>query len=495
MPIKYLQKQESIKSEDMSTDEQNASESLAMSKVIKCEQMDHSDIETVEIKKEPTSRPCTPKVKLVIRNDGQHFTSSLADDGSSVSNDSIHQDDSVHLDTMETDLQNYKNSESNSDDISSRLYGASHLLNIKQELMNEECESMESDHWSDSNKPFKTYLDTDPSSNSPVSNSDIDVGMYGNSSLSPAENASQNEFEVHASDGGSGQGDGTCRNNVSSFEMSESVHHLGYHSSEKEPVCRDSFSENNLFHSHNFSHESDGLEREPFKSSFLSDLKAPFSLGSDLFKQTFEAGHSSKHGGRSVDSCDIGSAVSGLEGFHPTDPMSQYEPISSPEADHDESFSSLISHKVDSAYSIGMGDQKDPSHHSGDMPFNMPAFSSSHLEEKLRENMDDDEATTVYGDDSDRESDSQQELLKAQMESAINSIVSLNQDSSHHSPFSLDQSNKFFSHHSFLANPETESDSDTPGPSSPAQPDSPDNDTMDVSMDDDLDAAVNSILM
>ncbi|XP_033752150.1 BRD4-interacting chromatin-remodeling complex-associated protein-like isoform X2 [Pecten maximus] len=495
MPLRYLKKQESVKSEDMSMDEQDVSD---ISKVIKSEKI--SDSDTVEIKKEQTSRPCTPKVKLVIRSDGQNFTSSLAEDGSSDSNESSYHDN-VNMDTSEIERQNSSNSRSDSDDISKSLFGAPHLTNIKTEPVNDESESMESDHWSDSNKPFKLYLASD---NSPVSNSDLDTGGYGNSSPSPTCNEiTIGEYEVHS--GAVGSPDRSARRNSDSpsFEMNEgSVRHLisndsncdnnvmGYHSSEKQQLCINSFSEKDLYHSHDYPQQSESSDKQSFKPTFMSDSKVPFSIGKELFDRVVDdSSHSKQH--FSNDN-ELDSAVVDVGGFH----QSQYEPISSPEVDHDESFSSLITHKVDSAYTIGMGEHKDAPHISNsDMPFSVPAFSSAQLDVEPRETVEDDEATTLYSDDSDKESDSQQELLKAQMESAINSIVSLNQDSSVHSPFSLDQSNEFFTRHSYMTNPTTESESDTPGPSTPARSVTPEDDPNDVSMDDDLESAVNSILM
>ncbi|XP_060081481.1 BRD4-interacting chromatin-remodeling complex-associated protein-like [Ylistrum balloti] len=504
MPLRYLQKQESVKSEDVSMDEQDVSE---ISRVIKTEKINTSDSDTVEIKKEQLSRPCTPKVKLVIRSDGQNFTSSLAEDGSSDSNESSYHDNSVNMDTSEIERQNSSNSgRSDSEDISKGLFGAPRLSNIKTEPVNEECESMESDHWSDSNKPFKLYLETERSDNSPVSNSDLDTGGYRNSSPSPVDTViSRSEYEVHAGDLDSPGESAAQDRNSPPFEMSEeSVRHLisndsncdnnvlGYHSSEKQPLCISSF-EKDMYHSHNYPQQSESSDKQSFKPSFMSDSKVPFSIGNELFGRVDDDTSHSKQRSNSIgNDGEVDSAVADMGGFH----QSQYEPISSPEADHDETFSNLITHKVDSAYTIGMGEHKDTPHLSNsDIPFNVPAFSSGHLDVEPRESVEDDEATTLYSDDSDKESDTQQELLKAQMESAINSIVSLNQDSSVHSPFSLDQSNEFFNRHSYMTNPTTESESDTPGPSTPVRSVSPEDDPNDISMDDDLDAAVNSILM
>ncbi|XP_069132388.1 BRD4-interacting chromatin-remodeling complex-associated protein-like [Argopecten irradians] len=498
MPLRFLQKQESVKSEDVSMDEQDVPD---ISKV-KSEKMSDSDT-CVEIKKEQTSRPCTPKVKLVIRSDGQNFTSSLAEDGSSDSNDSSYHDNNESMDTSEMERQNSNTSRSDSDDISKGMFGAPHLTNIKTEPMNDESESMESEHWSDSNKPFKLYLGTDTS---PVSNSDLDTAGYGrNSSPSPMQNeVSRRQYEVHAEEVSSPDGNTRRNSDSPSYEMNdESVSRLissdsncdnnvlGYHSSEKQSLSINSFTEKNLYHSHDYPQQSESSDKQSFKPSFMSDSKVPFSIGNELFNRV--VGDSSQSKPHVSNSDESDSAMIDVSGFQ----QSQYEPISSPEADHDESFSSMITHKVDSAYTIGMAEHKEPQHMpNSDMPFNVPAFSSARLDVEPRESVEDDEATTLYSDDSDKESDSQQELLKAQMESAINSIVSLNQDSSVHSPFSLDQSNEFFSRHSYMTNPTmTESESDTPGPSTPVRSVSPVEDTNDVSMDDDLDAAVNSILM
>merc|ERR1711971_525876 len=121
--------------------------------------------------------------------------------------------------------------------------------------------------------------------------------------------------------------------------------------------------------------------------------------------------------------------------------------------DHDDSsFSNFVMHKVDSSYSVNIGEQKYDSMEVSQNPIIDGSSEVRALNVKSRSvsrdaDIDEDTSNSWEGqnDNSESDQDPSDDAFKAQMQSAIDSILSLNNDSSPHpsASFHMDQSSRF----------------------------------------------------
>ena len=167
--------------------------------------------------------------------------------------------------------------------------------------------------------------------------------------------------------------------------------------------------------------------------------------------------------------------------------MAQYEPISSPEGD-DEDF---YAHKLDYSYTVG--NHKFPFSQTSSVPSVSHSHASKDDGSEVIEIADDMDTSTDSSDDSEDDDDddndddnskiSTRPNFNSQMQSAIDSILSIDDDSPQPSASYSDHSQHFIQ-------PDYDSSQSENSAMNSPQPEG-----NEMSVDDDLDAAVQSILM
>lgn len=391
----------------------------------------------ISIKEEDgQSRPTTPKFKLIIRNDGQKLTSStcIAEDGDSDTNTYI---------AEESSTDSYGDNNSDKESMGSR----SMLNNIEDNTAEDiTMEDNAATRWSDisnDEKPFSSYMETESAEVSQMSY------MNYPSSKMEEEETNSNAFPNPAED-------------VHSLISSEDT--VNYSS-------RNSFHPTSSSQSMTYS-QSKALYRQD--SSKNSSFKGSFSVLEDSQKSVESSANSY-----------TGSTCA------------QYEPISS---DEEDSVPGFVPDKSE-PYSISIG--KHTMKYSGDSQSflqggNLEKSNGSSCAGVIEIADNDSNLKQESSSSSDSESDSEASSGKEedsvpnyQMQSAIDSILQFDNASSsstyHHH---MDQSD--FLNHDYEASQSEESAINSP--QSYEQQDNGDH-TDTTSMEDDLDAAVKSILM
>ena len=465
-----------------------------------------------------------PKVKLVIRSDGQNFSSS-AINGDQQSDESMETSD-----TGNTSVEN------------SNLFGDSGIFHVKQEPVDVSDTSANSGLWNNNQGAFKNFVNVDDNetgSNSYSRQNSMDVDSLREKYPSNVSNScpnsvvsdisNQDSFDVTMTDSssrptekdnrlfeggeddrvsiGSGTEDSDSDGDSDTDDESQQVHskHSTMQSANNDNFVPSNTSYNDGLFGTSF---QDGVKQSEFSdigtdfynnSMFANDK--PFAAQNEVYDTSLDSTLLSQDMRTSQVNQGQGVDASPADSFGQQLSVTQYENISSPEAD--DSFSKIISgHKMDSSYSIGIHDQNQPQTSGSQASSSYPTAQSyppsqlhrnkSNLSADMLE--DDGTPTTVYSsDDSDKEPDQEEDVNKARMQNAIDSIISLNQDSS---PYPMSQSSDYFGPGSYKASEggvtsqETSSQECSEDEDQGEEPEGEES-----NIDDDLDAAVNSILM
>ncbi|XP_062597186.1 uncharacterized protein LOC134258660 [Saccostrea cucullata] len=395
----------------------------------------------VSIKEEESnSRPTTPKFKLIIRNDGQKLTSStcITEDGDSDTNTYLAEQSST---------DSYCDNNSDKGSLGSR----SPLLGNIENKPNDDItmEDNTATRWSDisnDEKPFASYMETD--------SADVSQMSY--------MNYPDGKMEMEGTD-----------SNLYS-DSAETVHNL---ISSEDTV---NYSNQNTFHS------SPPSSSQPISFTSSNALYHQDRSKNSTFRESFSGLEDSQKSMESSVSSYPGSACA------------QYEPISSDEGDEEENVSQYVPGKSE-PYSISIG--KHTMKYSGD---SQSYSQTENLHKSNRttsgnviEITGNDTMTIESSSSSDSDSDSEVSSGKEednetnyQVQSAIDSILQFNDNASSSSTYHMDQSDFF--NHDYDASQSEESAINSPQ-SYEQQENGDQTDT--TSMEDDLDAAVKSILM
>ncbi|XP_061181476.1 uncharacterized protein LOC133190016 [Saccostrea echinata] len=396
----------------------------------------------VSIKEEESnSRPTTPKFKLIIRNDGQKLTSStcITEDGDSDTNTYLAEQSST---------DSYCDNNSDKGSLGSR----SPLLGNMQNKPDDDItmEDNTATRWSDisnDEKPFASYMETD--------SADVSQMSY--------MNYTDSKIEMEGTD-----------TNVYS-DSAETVHNL---ISSEDTV---NYSNQNTFHS------SPPSSNQPISFTSSNALYHQVRSKNSAFSESFSGLEDSQKSMESSANSYSGSACA------------QYEPISSDEGDEEENVSQFVPGKSE-PYSISIG--KHTMKYSSDSQsflqnenFNKSNRTTSGNVIEITGN---DTMTIESSSSSDSDSDSEASSGKEednetnyQVQSAIDSILQFNDNASSSSTYHhMDQSDFF--NHDYDASQSEESAINSPQ-SYERQENEDQTDT--TSMEDDLDAAVKSILM
>lgn len=503
MPKHLLEKQESPDSKQKIPkliDKSNNSATEQIQRQIKTENMDSQFCNEVEIKQEVLDeKPATPKLRLLIKNDGENFTSSIASDidteGEGNHRNDISDDDSSKSQTDSSQNNTYSNVFCNTV--------------VKQEPIDVEMNS-EGEKW-ENNKPFQRYFSSDDSqmacdSDIFVSSSQQTISSSGSGLDSIPVNSSHDRFINRSNSLSSNGAHNSPSHNSSVVSPSNNISNIS-----DDSIHDDNDDMSESIQAVKALNESDDLEQNFYLDGYSSksetyssgmmyeshpDLVSDNNRESSFSNQnniTDISDSSQQSDNQNYEDHVVTSLSENIQ--VPVDNLTsiaqaslgQYEPISSPEAEHEESFSNF---KVDSSYSVNIGDQKLG--YSVPMETNIklePNYSQSrtHMSQKKDVHVVDvDNISEEEEEESDRESDPQNEL----MQSAINSILSLTQDTppSHPSTsYSYDQSSRYSDSH-----PGYDSQSEDKMFGNELKTD--DISEEEIPMEDDLDAAVNSIL-
>lgn len=416
---------------------------------------------------ESSSRPSTPKVKLVIRSDGQSFSSSIRESLCSDTEESS-QEEKVDL----------------GDDIDIEMTDCrSPLLNgIKNEPIEVDESADQTADWSDisvEEKPFSQYMETDigdqSSQDTVLVQNDRYMDISSDAQLHDQVKGESLSEELQSSYGAVNEESDEAVQNLLSTDGLQDYHTVG------------------SFHSHNADKTFHG--HLPFSTSCHQQTlnRSEETSNTDKVKILHNESDSVNKGiSFSQDSIHVSLSASDSMQTMSQSSTAHYEPISSPEGDNEDDF---FTHKLDMSYSVG-------GHKLDFCPTS--SLSSQSLSQASKETTsgvievaNDDGTTSDSSDDStDDDDDDDDDIegstaiqedhhLNSQMQSAIDSILSLNNDSSENLQTHYSSQSQHF------VQPEYESSQS--GNSAINSPQTEENDNF--SMDDDLDAAVKSILM
>lgn len=328
------------------------------------------------------SRPSTPKLKLVIKSDGRGYSSSITEEGTGPNNS---------INSNNVNSMNFMNS-----------------IHVKEEQIEIE-DSLHNEPLNDTLKPFESYSKNDDSFNHNSSNDIDDLEDNGADSSSDVTVVSDYENKTE------------CDAIVIDNEESNSDDDNNCMESQGEPVMKheDISTDFTDFFSKQYQTESSKLSYYPHTSQSndltTENVLASFPSSESISNENAYSHNSDAHSTRTIPYSDDGNSLkdedfsNDMDYNKSTSSFAQYEPISSPEGDQ-ESFSDYLS----SYKAFNMGGIRDQG-----LNFD--------LTDSNRDDLQDEHATrSSWKEEPTEEEEQNAEKIKAEMESAINSILSLN---------------------------------------------------------------------